>query len=145
MNKTLKNVISGEKEQLRTTPREHQKNRTRSHDNPTIFLQYRGNLSQNFASKLKKLCELKMVFIARKLGPCLLALKSSFDRDLKPQVVYEIKCKRCGSFYVGQTSRLVTTKISEHQKKDSQMGQHPLNFVAPNMTLNGKFRTTVGQ
>ena len=30
----------------------------------------------------------------------------------------------CGSIYVGQTSRHVTTRITEHQKKDSQVGQH---------------------
>ena len=55
---------------------------------------------------------------------CLPTLKSSFDRDLKSHVVYEIKCKGCGSIYVEQTSRHVTTRITEHQKKDSQVGQH---------------------
>ena len=42
--KTLEKIISGGKDQLRTTPKEHQKSKTRSHDKPTIFLQYRGNL-----------------------------------------------------------------------------------------------------
>ena len=60
----------------------------------------------------------------RKLRSCLPTLKSSFDRDLKSHVVYEIKCNGCGSIYVGQTSRHVTTRITEHQKKDSQVGQH---------------------
>ena len=39
-------------------------------------------------------------------------------------MVYEIKCNGCGSIYVGQTSRHVTTRIAEHQKKDPQLGQH---------------------
>ena len=39
-------------------------------------------------------------------------------------MVYEIKCNGSGSIYVGQTSRHVTTRITEHQKKDSQVGQH---------------------
>ena len=39
-------------------------------------------------------------------------------------MVYEIKCNGCGSIYVGQTSRHVTTRITEDQKKDSQVGQH---------------------
>ena len=69
---------------MRTTPKEHQKSKTRSYDKPTIFLQYRGNLTQNLASKLKKLCELQVVFTTRKLR----------------------------------------TRITEHQKKDSQVGQH---------------------
>ena len=124
VNQTLEKIISGGKDQLRTTPKEHQKSKTNSNDKPTIFLQYRGNLTQNFASKLKKLCELQVVFTTRKLRSCLPTLKSSFDRDLKSHVVYEIKCNGCGSIYVGQTSRHVTTRITEHQKKDSQVGQH---------------------
>ena len=50
------------KDQLRTTPKEHQRSKTRSYDKPTIFLQYRGNLTQHFASKLKELCEMQVLF-----------------------------------------------------------------------------------
>ena len=50
--------------------------------------------------------------------------KSSFHRDLKSHAVYEIKFKGCGSIYVGQTGWHVTTRISERQKKDLQVGQH---------------------
>ena len=51
-------------------------------------------------------------------------LKSTFDRDLKSQVVIEVKSNGCGFIYVGQTSRHTTTRITEHQKKDSQVVQH---------------------
>ena len=71
VNQTLEKIISGGKDQLRTIPKEHQKSQTRSYDKPTIFLQYRGNLTQNFASKLNKLCELQLVFTTRKLSSCL--------------------------------------------------------------------------
>ena len=124
MNQTLEKIISGGKDQLRTTPKEHQKSKTRSYDKPTIFLQYRGNLTQNFASKLEKLCELQVVVTTRKLRSCLPTLKPSFDRDLKSHVVYVIKRNGCGFIYFWQTSRHVTTRITEHQKKDSQVGQH---------------------
>ena len=124
VNHTLERIISGGKDQLRTTPKEHQKSKTKSIDKPTFFLQYRGNITQNFASKLKKLCELQVVFTMRKLRSCLPTLISSFDRDLKSHVVYEIKCNGCGSIYVGQTNRHVTTRITEHQRKDSRVGQH---------------------
>ena len=124
VNQTLEKIISGGKDQLRTTLKEHRKNKTKSIDKPTIFLQYRGNLTQNFASKLKKRCELQVVFTTRKLKSCLPILISSFDRDLKSHVVYEIKCNGCGSIYDGQASRHVTTRITEHQKKDSRVGQH---------------------
>ena len=124
VNQTLEKIISGGKDQLRTKPKEHKKSKTKSIEKPTIFLQYRGKLTQNFARKLKKLCEFQVVFKTRKLRSCLPTLKSTFDRDLKSQVVYEIKCNGCGSIYVGQTSRHVTTRITEHQKKDSQVSQY---------------------
>ena len=116
--------MSDYKVQLGTAPNEHQKSKIRSLDKSTIFLQYRGNLTKIFASKLKELCELQVVFITRKLRSCLPALKSSIDGDLKSHVIYEIKSMGCGSIYVGQTSRHFTTRISEHQKKDLQVGQH---------------------
>ena len=37
---------------------------------------------------------------------------------------YKVKCNGCSSICVGQTSRHVTTRISEDQKKDSPVGQH---------------------
>ena len=120
VNQTLEKIISGGKDQLRTKPKEHQKSKTRSYDAPTIFLQYRSNLTQNFVRKLKKLCKLQVGFTKRKLRSCLSTLKWSFDRDLnlKSHVVYEIKCSRCGSIYVGQTSQHVIIRITEHQKQD---------------------------
>ena len=34
-------------------------------------------------------------------------------------MVYKVTCNGCSSIYVGQISRHVTTRISEHQKKDT--------------------------
>ena len=39
VNQTLEKIISSGRDQLRTTPKVHQKIKTRSHDKPTIFLQ----------------------------------------------------------------------------------------------------------
>ena len=68
--------------------------------------------------------QLQVVFTTRKLISSLPTLKSSFDRDLKSHVVSDIKCNGCGSIYVWQTSRHVTTMITKHHKKDSQVVQH---------------------
>ena len=48
VNQTLEKIISGGEDQLRTTPKEPQKNKTRSLDKPTVLLQYRGNFTQKF-------------------------------------------------------------------------------------------------
>ena len=79
---------------------------------------------KNFASRLKKLCNIQIIFRARKLRTCLPTLKSPFDKSLKSYVVYNVTSNGSSSIYVGQTSRHVTTRISEHQKKDSPVGQH---------------------
>ena len=39
-------------------------------------------------------------------------------------MVYEIKCDGCGSIRVGQTRRYVTASISEHQRKNLNVGHH---------------------
>ena len=83
--------------------------------------------------------QLQVVFMTRKLRSCLPTLKSSFDRDLKSHVVYEIKCNECGSIYVGQTIRNVTTRTTEHQKKDSQVGQHLVECRGATNGIEWKF------
>ena len=89
-----------------------------------FFVQYRGIITQNFASRLKNYCDIQMIFTTKNLRTCLPTLKSSFDKNLKSLVVYKVTSKGCNSIYVGQTSRHVTTRISEHQKKDSPVGQN---------------------
>ena len=69
------------------------------------------------------MCDIQMIFTSRKLRTCLLTLKSLFDKNLKSHVVYKVTCSGCSSINVGQTTRHVTTRISEHQKKDSPDGQ----------------------
>ena len=86
-----------------------------------FFVLYRGNITQNFARRLIKLSNIHIIFTTRKLRTCLPTLKSPFDKNLKSHVVYKVTCS---SIYVGQTSRHVITRISEHQKKDSRFGQH---------------------
>ena len=72
----------------------------------------------------KKLCVIHINFTTRRLRTCLPTLKSSYDKNPKSHVVYKGKCNGCSPIYVGQTSRYVTTRISEHQKKDFPVGQY---------------------
>ena len=55
-------------------------------------------------------------------------------------MVYELKHNGCGSIYVGQTSQHVTTKITEHQKKDSQVGQHLVECCSATIKIELKIR-----
>ena len=37
---------------------------------PRFFVQYRGNITQNFASRQKKVCDIHIIFTTRKLRTC---------------------------------------------------------------------------
>ena len=91
---------------------------------PMLMVQYRGNQSQYFANRLRKLTNVQVVFTTRKLQSCLPSLKSAFSNDLKSRVVYKQSCSGCTSTYVGQTFRHLTTRIEEHKKADSPVGLH---------------------
>ena len=89
-----------------------------------FFVQYRVNITQICASRSKKLYDIQIIFTTRKLGKCLPTMKSSFDKILESHVVYKNHKNGCNSIYVDRTSRHVTTRILEHQKKEYLVGQH---------------------
>ena len=92
---------------------------------PMLMVQYRGNKSQYFANRLRKLTNVQMIFTTRKLELCLQSLKSAFSNDLKSRVVFKLSCSGwITSTYVGQTVRHSTTRIEEHKKADSPVGLH---------------------
>ena len=81
-----------------------------------FVLQYRGNISNEFVKNFNKIHPVQTIFTTRKLKSCLPSFKSSFDKDLKSHVVYELTCNGCNSIYVGQTCRHITTRVAEHAK-----------------------------
>ena len=91
-----------------------------------FVLQYRCNISNEFEKKLNKIHPVQTIFTTTKLKSCLPSLKSSFDKDLKSHVVYELTCNWCKSIYVGQTCRHITTRVAEQAKADSPMGVHAI-------------------
>ena len=54
------------------------------------------------------------------------SLKTSFARELRSKVVYQLTCSGCNSTYIGQTVRQLATRVDEHRKGDSPVGQHLL-------------------
>ena len=127
VNETLETLIVGKQKLKDNTSVENPTEKRKHDDIPTFLMQYRGNLSVRLKQKLQKISRLNVIFTTRKLKTCVPSLKSSFDKDLKSHVVYEISCSGCESTYVGQTCRHVTTRIAEHQKLDSPVGLHVSN------------------
>ena len=122
VNKILEKIIT--QPPKLPAPKTLKQPRVEKVDEPMFFLQYRGNLSRRLRKKIRKEAEINVIYTTRKLKTCLPTVKSAFDKSLKSHVVYENTCSGCNSTYVGQTYRHITTRIIEHQKADSPVGQH---------------------
>ena len=60
------------------------------------------------------------VITLRKMRTCLPSLKCTVKKNLKSRVVYKIVCPGCNACYVGQTSRHLIPRFSEHKYKRNQ-------------------------
>ena len=96
-------------------------------NSPLLFtMQYRGNPSQVIAAKVWQISRAQIVFTTRKLKTSLPSIKTSFSRELRSKVTYKLSCNGCNSTYVGQKVRHLATRVDEHRKGDSPVGQHLL-------------------
>ena len=91
---------------------------------PILMVQYRGNHSKTLAKNVRDITNALIMFTTRKIKTCMLSPKSSFSSELKSKVVYRLECCGCKSIYVGKTVRHLTTRIEEHRKEDTPVGQH---------------------
>ena len=89
-----------------------------------LVMQYRGKISDQFSRRLKNSTGSSVIFTMRKLKTALPSLKAKIPRMLKSHVVYQIKCPGCQSSHVGQTTRHLSTRIREHSRKSSNVGEH---------------------
>ena len=116
IKKTLTKIIENEKKENVIDPSE-EKEEEDPKDEKMIFVAYRGRVSERFEQSLRKLnTPCKVVFTLTKLKNCLPSLKPVVDKSFKSGVVYKIKCPRCNSCYVGQTSRHLICRIKEHKR-----------------------------
>ena len=122
---TLNKIIEGNKN-LEVKASEPRNDKWLKNSPPLLTMQYRGNLSQLLAAKVRLLSGAQITFTTRKLKTCIPSLKTSFARELRSKVVYKLTFSGCNSTYVGQTVRHLATRVNEHRKEDSPVGQHLL-------------------
>ena len=65
-----------------------------------------------------------VLLTTRKMKTVLPSLKSKISDDLKSRVIYEITLSGCKSSYVGHTTRHLMTRLAEHARKSSPVGNH---------------------
>jgi len=86
-----------------------------------IFLPYISGVYESLANVLRK-CGLEIVPIpGRKLGGMLSTVKTKKD-FLEEPGVYSFSCSDCSKSYIGQTKRMLKTRIKEH-KRNIKYGQ----------------------
>ena len=66
----------------------------------------------------------RIVMTLRKLKTVLPSLKPSLEVMMRSNVVYKITCPRCKSCYVGQTSRQLQRRFSEHLTRKGPIKNH---------------------
>ena len=90
-----------------------------------MMVQYRGKTSEDYARALHKInAPCRIVMTLRKLKTVLPSLKPAVEKMLKSGVVYHITCPRCQACYVGQTSRHLQTRFTEHVRDSGPMKRH---------------------
>ena len=90
-----------------------------------FFIQYRGKSTEQLAQSLHK-CQApcSVIMTLRKLKTVTPSLKPPVENFLKSRVVYKITCPRCNACYVGQTSRHLKTRFSEHKNNSGPVKKH---------------------
>ena len=89
-------------------------------------LPYIDHFSKTTKQKLNKICDqyckdlsVKIVFTPFKVGD-LFSIKDAFSKPLKSFVVYNFARLGCIVYYIGETTRHLSTRIKEHLKKDKK-------------------------
>ena len=91
--------------------------------------QYSSYTQKSLNNIIKRFCKFntstKLVFTSFKLSNYF-STKDPVPKCLKSSVVYKFVCISCNASYIGETSRHLTTRISEHLKSDkkSHIFQH---------------------
>ena len=125
ISETLTKILGSEaKEETRERSDERQKSRK------TLFLEYRGGISDRFSKKMRKVTDVPLVFITQTLRNSLPSLKSKVPPMLSSGVVYQVDCSGCGTSYVDKIGRNFTTRLSERLRRTSPLGEHFLSCLS---------------
>ena len=105
INKTLEKILLRQKKE----PEKEEESKK------IVFIQYRGDISEIFANKLKDSgAPIKAILTLRKTKTAMPSLKSSIEKVMTSNVIYQYQCPKCKFSYVGLTSRHLITRIGEH-------------------------------
>ena len=102
-------------------------------------LQFRGTVIDTFRRRLNNITRVPVIFTTWKLKTAAVpALKSKIPNHLCSSIVYRITCPGCSASYVGQTTRHLTTRLNEHSRISTPVGEHMTQCVGNSENLVAK-------
>ena len=134
ISQTLEKIVAKEKDNHEAaSTREEDAGEEKEVRKRMIFLQYRGNLTEDFCRALKRCgAPVNPVLTLRKLKTVMPTLKPTVEKKIRSDVVYKINCPRCQAFYIGFTNQYLTSRFSSHRKPSQAVGKHLRNCGALN-------------
>ena len=64
---------------------------------------------------------IRPIITTTKVKDVLPTLKPKIPKEFQSNLVYQFKCSRCNSTYVGKTCRHLLTRVQEHKTKKKQV------------------------
>ena len=87
-----------------------------------MFLPYRGPATDTYIKKLTNIGALiRPIITTTKFKDVLPTLKPKIPKEFQSNLVYQFKCSRCNSTYVGKTCRHLLVRVQEHRTKKNQV------------------------
>jgi len=120
---TIKRRLSFRIDQYKPDNRNLVNNTHISQRTPYFTIPYISSIAKKFILYFKNISFCKLAFTCyNKLNKFIKVYKDPLSPASRPNVVYKISCHDCEASYVGQTKRMLNTRISEHRshiKRDS--------------------------
>ena len=94
-----------------------------------FYLQYRGNESTKFISRLLKIgAPIEPIYTMVKTRHVLPSTKPPVNKMYRSNLIYQIECSGCKSKYVGLTTRHLISRVNEHFSPNGTMTKHCQSF-----------------
>ena len=92
-------------------------------------MQYRGNESTKFISRLLKIgAPIEPIYTMVKTRHALPSTKPPVNKMFRSNLIYQIECSGCKSKYVGLTRRHLISRVNEHFPPNGTMTKHCQSF-----------------
>ena len=80
-----------------------------------VTIPYVKNISEQVAKVYKKAGITSAMRPHKKIRSMVVHAKDKIPKDRTNGVVYQVPCKNCDQVYIGETSRALGTRITEHK------------------------------